>query len=807
MATEHAPLRRPISPQQPMWIIHIDTWNTADPERIIEMVPKDILPYVCFVLSLSATDATCCSGPNVCDAWMKACASKRVWTMIQPSSGAHNRFSDTDYSDYERYFKEYPNFLGWNFAEQFWDFGAAKSDGTGNWPTFMQRLNTFVQIYKYCQRYGGYFCTSFTQAFYSASMMPIAYMKRNAEWRELMKEDPEHFICCEKYTMSSCFLDIESNVVGALIGKYAGQIGIRYDDCGWQNNDPDTNPYIHSAGAVPVIEHMMLDGETVLDGPELIPNEASHEVATSAVGSYTRRNWAWYPQYQNIYMDFWRKILDGTIRIPTRQEVIDRTKIVVKNDLSVSNINDDNIKDPYISIDNQFDYLYRWDEDRGGQAWENHWLDNRWWFKKTGRYPCFPQVYDLLDDYAKEKLTVINRSAFNNYFPSKTAKVNKINALFPEEYTGSIYASHIENTWMTYNPFQYNEEMTELGNTEVNRGNGKRIFSHATNRAKGNIPLQYNTSKSLSLNYAPYSLGVVKEYTDSIHIYLQNYSKADSQHNMAENPQTTDTIMLDGIDGTPTISWHDRASHKASTVTHTFVDGVLTIAVKHNGPLDINITCRGKETNRKTEYTKAVLIEPERPPLYIDTLEYQAEFMDYKSISANRTNGYYFGNPGYRGQGFVEFGQSSSATLRDTVWIPFAGTYKAKIRYKSPGGSPTMGMRMNGVSEYVTLQKTDNWMWSKEGEFTLKEGANVFTLTTRSTNISPLIDCLQVYMTDETKDKATIAESIKQHDIDIVSVEYYDMTGRKVTRDCAKGILIRRTLLSNGSTIVDKIKK
>lgn len=106
MATEHAPLRRPISPQQPMWIIHIDTWNTADPERIIEMVPKDILPYVCFVLSLSATDATCCSGPNVCDAWMKACASKRVWTMIQPSSGAHNRFSDTDYSDYERYFKE-----------------------------------------------------------------------------------------------------------------------------------------------------------------------------------------------------------------------------------------------------------------------------------------------------------------------------------------------------------------------------------------------------------------------------------------------------------------------------------------------------------------------------------------------------------------------------------------------------------------------------------------------------------------------------------------------------------------------------
>lgn len=77
-----AQLRRPISPSQPMWIIHIDTWNTADPERIIEMVPEDIRPYVVFNLSLSATDAVCCSGPDVCDSWLKACAAKRVWCMV-----------------------------------------------------------------------------------------------------------------------------------------------------------------------------------------------------------------------------------------------------------------------------------------------------------------------------------------------------------------------------------------------------------------------------------------------------------------------------------------------------------------------------------------------------------------------------------------------------------------------------------------------------------------------------------------------------------------------------------------------------
>ena len=60
------PLRRPISPERPLWIVHIDTWNTPDPERIIEMVPEDIRPYVVFSLSLSATDATC---HDACGLW------------------------------------------------------------------------------------------------------------------------------------------------------------------------------------------------------------------------------------------------------------------------------------------------------------------------------------------------------------------------------------------------------------------------------------------------------------------------------------------------------------------------------------------------------------------------------------------------------------------------------------------------------------------------------------------------------------------------------------------------------------------
>ena len=45
--------RRPISNESPVWIVHIDSWNYPDPEKIIDIVPEDVLPYVVFNLSLS----------------------------------------------------------------------------------------------------------------------------------------------------------------------------------------------------------------------------------------------------------------------------------------------------------------------------------------------------------------------------------------------------------------------------------------------------------------------------------------------------------------------------------------------------------------------------------------------------------------------------------------------------------------------------------------------------------------------------------------------------------------------------------
>lgn len=34
--------RRPIDNEHPMWMIHVDVWNAADPQKIINLVPEDI---------------------------------------------------------------------------------------------------------------------------------------------------------------------------------------------------------------------------------------------------------------------------------------------------------------------------------------------------------------------------------------------------------------------------------------------------------------------------------------------------------------------------------------------------------------------------------------------------------------------------------------------------------------------------------------------------------------------------------------------------------------------------------------------
>lgn len=782
-----AAMRRSISPSQPMWIVHIDSWNYPNPQKIIDLVPEDVKPYVVFNISLSSNESVTLDGVKICDSWIKVCARNRVWTMIQCSSGAHNRLSDTDLNIYKRYFEEYPNFLGFNFAEQFWDFG---KEGM---PTFLERLQLLADILKICHEHGGYLAVSFTQAYWSAEMNPIAYFKRNADMRQLLSgEVKESFICCEKYTMKNGFFDIESNCLGAWLGGYAGHYGIRFDNCGWASSET----FPRSIALMPIMEHVMLTGETVIDGPELIPRECIHEIAKTSSDGYTVRNWGFYPQYVNVTMDGFRKILDGTVRIPTRNEVVDRTKICVLNDLEAD---DKDMRNPYLTPRTLFDGLYRQDLDQGGRLYENHWVDNQWWLKRTGRYPTIPQMAALVDEDAK-RLQVVKVSEFASRWGDVSKKQAELNQMFPLEYSGDIFAGRLENGWITYNPYQY-DETTE---TKTDASSGKtytgRVYHLSEKRASGKLSLQYNTCQSLDLDFAPYSMGVVKEYPDHINLYLQNYRNTESKASetgFTEDGVTTDIVRIYGASVRPVVEWQDRANHQPSQVQEEWNDGVLTLTVTHNGALDMTLKCEGTASGKMTSWSQSRLEEPSVPDSYHGVLQYEAEVFDYKNIGACRTNGYYSGeqNYGYYGQGYVQMGTNANAAIRYPKPVDEVGTYQVSLRYKS-ASTATYYIEVGGKKYGITLRKSDQWTEaSTQVEFKSTSDDIVIRPLTL---VDVYLDCVSL--------KPIQTTGINQVGIDKaqeVKTEVFDLEGRKVNRKTS-GVCIVKKTMANGRVMTQK---
>ncbi|WP_303341709.1 glycoside hydrolase family 98 domain-containing protein, partial [uncultured Duncaniella sp.] len=141
-------LRRPIDADHPAWFVHIDCWNYADPEKIISLIPEDVRPYCIFNLSLSVSHDESTGrfkvseyGYELVKSWLRSCGEHNLWAMIQPSSGGYSHFPDVEtYSqfDEEKYgmYKEfftYPNFLGFNYCEQFWGFDSTDALYSPSW--------------------------------------------------------------------------------------------------------------------------------------------------------------------------------------------------------------------------------------------------------------------------------------------------------------------------------------------------------------------------------------------------------------------------------------------------------------------------------------------------------------------------------------------------------------------------------------------------------------------------------------------------------------------------------------------------
>ena len=365
----------------------------------------------------------------------------------------------------------------------------------------------------------------------------------------------------------------------------------------------------------------------------------------------------------------------------------------IVNDIT-KNLRNEGEHDSYITPENLFDGLYRSNQDQGGAP--NGWISNRWWMKTTGRYPTIPQVYA-----APEGMQAFNKSSFN-----KSEFDAWMNDNFTAEYSGDIYAGRHENAWVTYNPYQYDE--TNDGTT--------RTCGLSVRRATGTIPFRYNTCESVALDYAPYTLGIMKEYRDKLTFYLTNYEGG------------KDIIQISGAGIKPTYTAN------TDNITDSWNDGVYILTVEHSGAaVELTVNCAGAATDRETDYTSATITVPALPDAYTGVLQYEAELADYKN-SIIRKTGYNQGHDGYQGQGFAEMSNSGSA-LRFAVSVPKTGYYLLNMRYQADdNGSVSVG------SDVLPIAATNVWT-TAQTYVQLNEGEG-FVVLQNTGGKKTYIDCI-----------------------------------------------------------------
>lgn len=716
-------MRRPCGPENPMLIVHIDTWNVADPAKIIALIPEDIRPYCVFNISLSINWSNekkewlmVQDGYECAKSWLKTCADEGVWCMVQPASGGQchlpdydssgnivnfpnkNEFvahADDDYENtiYAEFFRDYPNFIGFNYSEQFWGFE------TESFPvTPVQRYQHFAKLLQLCNKYGGYLNINWCANYWSAPLNPIAMLKRCPEWKSACEKYSANLQLEEKYTQSSFIQDVESEVLGAYLSGYCGNFGVRYDETGWTDSNysgsgqASKDQYRQTTGLPIHLERMAFNGATIIDGPELVWADDFGETWGGKKDSegYTCRDWFIRDQYVNPTLDFFRKVIDGTVRIPTRQEVIDRTKVV-----AIQDVNSGSDHDKYSTYPSLFEGLYRMPTDGN--------LDkNRNLYKSTGRYPTIPTVYALRDDIAKSFKVQIKQSEMASRWTDIAAKQEEFNKLFPSDYYGNCYVGRYENTWLAYNN---NKDGSNCGAV---------------------LSLKYNTCKDLDVNFNEYGNALIKEYSDHIDIYANNFD------NKAQTTLKTDTFKISGCSAKPSYTAKDTGVNQTkSQITENYENGTYTLTVKHNGPVSISIKCSGSQTGRSTSYKTAKVSAPAAPSFYSGIRQYEGELFDTKNVEGNVSNACGSGVTGIQGQGFLKFGKNANAAVKDTVRTNKAGDFTFKLRYSSTSDISNVDLYVNGSKvETIRLSNTNGYSnWNTyETKITLKQGDNKIEL-------------------------------------------------------------------------------
>ena len=587
------PLRRSLSPTTPMFLFQVQQPDASDPQACINAVPADIRPYTVMMYCMGAQSGAQTNGYAFADYFCNVAQQNGVWCMFQCASGYANTMANTNTADYQALLQKYPNLIGFAFAEQNWGFGSVTTSSAFGPSTISDRMDLFTQLLPLCNLYGCFLYSSEMQSYGgNAGYNMMNKLKNYPNFRNATVTCLTNFIVGDKTTQGSAFYDNESCTLGTFLSGHAGYYASRCDEtawssCGYSQLYGLKNPAVTNGDAgltmpeavhgIFIAEHFLLQGATVIDGPEY------PRYSTIYNGQLT-------PCYKNTTADVFRKVLDGTIKIPTVGEVRSNTPLVYVTDSP-------NWWDAGRTPADFYDGLYMI-------------AGNQSWLKSSGRYGSIPELFTNGAYEMSFFKTKVLQTLYSNRWVTVAAKTNEFNTLFPSEYSttnGPFFASRRDNRWLTYNPY---------------------INSNLTTSAS--LPLKYNTCTNLFLQYPPQSLAVITESNQSLQIYFNNYfTDKDTlwvannvnvgafMNSFLANPtdSTTNTtrttlFQISGCTNTPTYALTDRGSHKPMTNSATFAGGVFTLTLTGNGPCDITINCAGSAARTNVMPANNVMVAP-----------------------------------------------------------------------------------------------------------------------------------------------------------------------------------------------------
>jgi hypothetical protein len=632
-----------------------------------------------------------------------------MWFSCQPASGGHTHIQDNDLETFEYFFKTYPNFLGWDYAEQFWAFGDA---GDLSSMTAASRWALFANLVEMSHKYGGFLTVSWCGGDYHMNTNPMGELKADKNFLAACKKYPEAIVFLYKYTHASSFYNNESICWGPFISGLAKNYGVRYDNCGWNDTTKklvgeNKCTYPGSAGIGTVMEQTCVNGGAVWDGPELIWTEDFKNLNNTTVNGYTRRNWGRFDNFNGIWLDMWRRIIDGTMYIPTREEVVNKTKIAVINDFSSG-------YESYTSWDDLYNGLYLQTDPFNQRKESRHnygqWYNNLCYFKSTGRYGAIPIVIDMYDDIAKSIPIKVKRSNYQSRWSDEATKQADFNEQYPEVSTGDLYVNRYRNQLVTYTPYSYLNSKTT---------------------ATADIPLLYNTCEKMNLTYGKLSSGVIREYEDHINFYLNNY-RSDTTNAI------TDKIVIYGVKATPSYTMTmptTGANSQKATITFKRYDSAkktYTVWVSHLGPVLLSIKCTGEGTDRMTDVLPAdTLALPKQPEPFKGPIIIEAENMDYKNVNVALTHSGWWAQEykDFAAMGYVETYENANSSLRHSLKLTEGGDYNIRVRYCNSNKAGSMKATINGTDYAMNFEKVDINDWREAViTTTLNAGENTLIL-------------------------------------------------------------------------------